>query len=195
LPLTEEKAKKSGSPVWFKANQSSSSREEIDHMDNLSNITGIDTLQIDDGGLHIHTEEEKVATIDEKAGAPDMDFALSPYSDLIYLLHDQMQKLVEPSFFSTEGKDVARLWSGSEEILRSINKLQSISAQIDELRRLIPDLNEKLRLVSCTRSSEHSSAAAEIEEKQFAGHRRMWELFNARKFEDLSEYNTPSGSY
>jgi hypothetical protein len=117
-----------------------------------------------------------------------MDFALSPYSDLIYLLQDQMQKLVEPSFFSTEGKDVARLWSGSEEILRSINKLQSISAQIDELGRLIPDLNEKLRLVSCTRSSEHSSAAAEIEEKQFAGHRRMWELFNARKFEDLSEY-------
>ncbi|KAM0899727.1 hypothetical protein ACQ4PT_021122 [Festuca glaucescens] len=185
LPLMQEKAK-SGSPVWFKANQSSS-REEIDHMDKLSNITGIDTLQID-GGLH--TEEEKVPMIEEKAEAPDMDFALSPYSDLIYFLHDQMQKLVEPSFFSTEGKDVARLWSGSAEILRSINKLQSISPQIDELCRLIPDLNEKLRLISCSKSSEHSLAAAEKEEKQFAGYRHMWELFNAKKFEDLTSLSS-----
>ncbi|KAM0908211.1 hypothetical protein ACQ4PT_015613 [Festuca glaucescens] len=184
LPLMEEKAK-SGSPIWFKANQSSS-REAIDHMDKLSNITGIDTLQIDGG---FHTEEEKVPMIEEKAEAPDMDFALSPYSDLIYFLHDQMQKLVEPSFFSTEGKDVARLWSGWAEILRSINKLQSISPQIDELCRLIPDLNEKLRLISCSKSSEHSLAAAE-EEKQFAGYRHMWALFNAKKFEDLTSLSS-----
>ncbi|KAM0904063.1 hypothetical protein ACQ4PT_018259 [Festuca glaucescens] len=180
---------KSESPIWFKANQSSRSSEEIDQMDKLSNITGIDTLQTD-GGFHIHTKEEKVPMIDEKAEAPDMDFVLSPYSDLIYHLHDQMQKLVEPSFFSTEAKDVARLWSGSEEILRSISKLQSISAQIDELCRLIPDLNKKLRLISYSKSSENSSAAAEIEEKQFTGYRHMWELFNGNKFEDLTSLSS-----
>jgi hypothetical protein len=53
---------------------------------------------------------------------------------------------------------------------------------------LIPDLNEKLSLVSCSKSSsQRSLAAADQEEKQFAGYRHMWELFNGNKFEALSE--------
>ena len=156
LPLIEEKAKSEFS-IWFKAKVDGDFAEE-----NPKREIQIDPIK-----------------------EPAMDYTLSPYSDLIGFLHQQIHKLVEPSYFSTDGKPIALLWSESEKIQRNVKKLLSVSGQIEELCLLITDLKDKLSLTS-------SSAAVEVEEEEhrFACHRRRWESLNANKFEDLTSLSS-----
>lgn len=98
-------------------------------------------------------------------------------------LQDEMKKLLQSS--STNERDAVRSWLKSERCLGALSQLQSISARIDDLRRLNPGLDHELKLM--LRSSKHESDSVE-EERLFAARRGMWELINANKFEELSEH-------